>query len=111
MTIKVTAANFNDVTADGLVVVDFWAEWCPPCKMMAPILEELDTAYGDRLTIAKLNVDHNQNIAEQYGIQSIPTLLVFKNGKASEKVTGFYPKTKLQTYFDQKIAEMTTVEE
>lgn len=105
MTVKATTENFKDVTAKGTVVVDFWAPWCGPCRMVGPSLEELDEEYGDKLTVAKLNVDENQEIAQEYNVMSIPTLILFQDGKPVEKVVGAYPKAELKKYFDEKIAQ------
>ena len=77
------------------VLVDFWAAWCGPCKMIAPIVEELATEYEGKLKIGKVDVDNNQKIAMQYGIRSIPTLLVFKDGKVVEQIVGAAPKKTL----------------
>jgi thioredoxin 1 len=77
------------------VLVDFWAVWCGPCKMIAPIVEELATEYDGKLKVGKLDVDNNQQIAMQYGIRSIPTLLVFKAGKVVEQIVGAIPKKTL----------------
>jgi thioredoxin 1 len=77
------------------VLVDFWAAWCGPCKMIAPIVEELATEYDGKLKIGKVDVDNNQKIAMQYGIRSIPTLLVFKGGKVVEQIVGAAPKKTL----------------
>ena len=77
------------------VLVDFWAAWCGPCKMIAPIVEELATEYEGKLKIGKVDVDNNQKIAMQYGIRSIPTLLMFKGGKVVEQIVGAAPKKTL----------------
>jgi thioredoxin 1 len=77
------------------VLVDFWAAWCGPCKMIAPIVEELATEYEGKLKIGKVDVDNNQKIAMQYGIRSIPTLLIFKGGKVVEQIVGAAPKKTL----------------
>ena len=77
------------------VLVDFWAAWCGPCKMIAPIVEELATEYDGKLKIGKVDVDNNQKIAMQYGIRSIPTLLVFKGGKVVDQIVGAAPKKTL----------------
>jgi thioredoxin 1 len=76
-------------------VVDFWAVWCGPCKMIAPALEEIADEYDGQLVVAKLDVDHNGQSAMQYGVMSIPTLIVFKDGQAVERIVGFMPKAKL----------------
>jgi thioredoxin 1 len=75
--------------------VDFWAVWCGPCKMIAPVLEEIADEYDGKLQIAKLDVDENGQSAMQYGVMSIPTLILFKNGQAVERVVGFMPKAKI----------------
>ncbi len=80
------------------VVVDFWAEWCGPCRMIAPALEEISGALGDKIKIVKLNVDENPAIAAKYGIMSIPTLLLFKNGEIADRQVGAAPKQKLHQW-------------
>ena len=80
------------------VVVDFWAEWCGPCRMIAPALEEISGQVGDKVKIVKLNVDENPNTAAKYGIMSIPTLLLFKNGEIASRQVGAAPKAKLQQW-------------
>ncbi len=80
------------------VVVDFWAEWCGPCRMIAPALEEISGQLGDKVKIVKLNVDENPAIAAKYGIMSIPTLLLFKNGEIADRQVGAAPKQKLQQW-------------
>jgi thioredoxin 1 len=80
------------------VVVDFWAEWCGPCRMIAPALEEIAGQLGDKVKIVKLNVDENPNTAAKYGIMSIPTLLMFKNGEISSRQVGAAPKQKLHQW-------------
>lgn len=82
------------------VVVDFWAAWCGPCRMIAPIVEELAGEYEGKVKIGKLNVDENQAVAAKYGVMSIPTLLVFKNGQPVERVVGFVPKKDLKAKID-----------
>ncbi len=92
---NVTDQNFNTETSEGVVLADFWAPWCGPCKMIAPVLEELDSEMGDKVKIVKIDVDENQETAGKFGVMSIPTLLVFKNGEVVDKVVGFQPKDAL----------------
>lgn len=87
-----TAQNFAHKTKNGVVLVDFWANWCMPCKMMAPILNEVAAATDGTASIFKLNVDEQQQIAAQYGIRSIPTMILFKDGKEVERIIGVKPK-------------------
>ncbi|MDR0138137.1 MULTISPECIES: thioredoxin [Bacillaceae] len=92
---NVTDQTFTAETSEGVVLADFWAPWCGPCKMIAPVLEELDQELGDKVKIVKLDVDENQETAGKYGVMSIPTLLVFKNGEVVDKTVGFQPKEAL----------------
>lgn len=85
----------QDVEQGNTVLVDFWAPWCGPCKMIAPVLEELDKEIGDKMTIAKVNVDDNPETSGRFGVMSIPTLMVFKNGEVVDKLVGFQPKEQL----------------
>ncbi|EGQ22403.1 thioredoxin [Mammaliicoccus sciuri] len=93
--INATDANFAENVKEGVVLVDFWAPWCGPCKMIAPVLEELSGEVEGKANIVKVNVDDNQATASQFGIMSIPTLLLFKDGEVAEKVVGFQPKEAL----------------
>lgn len=87
-----TAQNFAHKTKNGIVLVDFWADWCMPCKMMAPILNEVAEATEGTATIYKLNVDEQQQVAAKYGIRNIPTMILFKDGKEVERIIGVKPK-------------------
>lgn len=97
-TVTVLDATFKSEVLDSQtpVLVDFWATWCAPCRAIAPALEELATQYKGQLKIAKVDVDENQQIAQTYGIRSIPTLLMFKGGKVVEQLVGAAPKSKLE---------------
>ena len=96
--VEVTDQTFAEIIqGQGLVVVDCWAVWCGPCRMIAPIVEELAREYSGKILFAKLNVDENHQTAEQYGIMSIPTLLVFKAGKLLDRIVGAMPRQMLET--------------
>lgn len=105
-TIKVDSNNFGaDVLkADKPVVVDFWAEWCGPCKMIAPSLDEIATELSGQITIAKVNIDENPELATQYGVRSIPTLLMFKNGEVASNMVGAAPKSRLSDWIREAMA-------
>jgi len=94
--INVTDQDFEKETAEGLVLADFWAPWCGPCKMIAPVLEELDSEMDDKVKIVKLDVDENQETAGKFGVMSIPTLLLIKDGNVVDQVVGFQPKEALE---------------
>lgn len=97
-TVAVADSTFKNEVLDSNVpvLVDFWATWCAPCRAIAPALEELATQYKGKVKIAKVDVDENQQVAQQYGIRSIPTLLLFKGGKVVDQLVGAVPKAKLE---------------
>lgn len=103
---RVTDADFTNHMHNqaGLVVVDFWAEWCGPCRMIAPVLEDLATEYGEQVTIAKLNVDENPETAARFGVRSIPTLLFFKGGERVDQVVGAVPRGAIKEKIDKYLA-------
>ncbi|WP_455480761.1 thioredoxin [Bartonella sp. B12(2025)] len=98
--IKVDNSNFESevLTSSTPVVVDFWAEWCGPCKMVAPILDEISTEMHTQVKIAKINIDENPELATKYGVRSIPTLLMFKNGTVSSNMVGAAPKGRISEW-------------
>jgi thioredoxin 1 len=102
---KVSDATFEAevLKASGPVVVDFWAEWCGPCRMIAPALEEIAGSLGGKVKIVKLNVDENPQTAAKYNIQSIPTLMIFKNGDMSSRQIGAAPKQKLEQWITASV--------
>ena len=102
---KVTDSTFDTdvIKSEKPVLVDFWAEWCGPCRMLAPTVDELAQDYKDKIVVGKLNVDDNPNTAMQFGIRSIPTLLLFKNGEVVESIVGLADKTKLQAAIDSAL--------
>ena len=102
---NVSDASFEDdvIKADGPVLVDYWAEWCGPCKMIAPILDEIAQEYAGRLKVTKLNIDENQGTPPKYGIRGIPTLMIFKNGNVEATKVGALSKSQLTAFIDSHI--------
>jgi thioredoxin 1 len=96
-TVDVTDASFKSdvIESDKTVVVDFWATWCGPCKMVAPVLDEIAGEHKDKITVAKLDIDVNQQTAQQYQVMSIPTMIVFQNGQPVKQIVGARPKAAL----------------
>lgn len=103
--VTLTAANWTDEVENSSapVLVDFWAVWCGPCRMIAPIVEELAGEYDGAVKVGKLNVDENTAVASKYGIMSIPTLLVFKDGQPVDRVVGFMQKRELKSRIDARL--------
>ncbi|RXI98477.1 thioredoxin [Anaerobacillus alkaliphilus] len=101
--VNVTDQTFTSETSEGVVLVDFWAPWCGPCKMIAPVLEELDAELGDKAKIVKIDVDENQETAGKFGVMSIPTLLVIKDGEVVDQVVGFQPKEALAELLNKHV--------
>jgi thioredoxin 1 len=95
--LNATDADFSDTVgeSDKLVVVDMWAEWCGPCKMMEPVLEEIAEEYSDKLKVVKLDIDKNQDTPLKFGVMNIPTLIFFRSGKEIDRVIGAFPKKQL----------------
>ena len=108
MSDKIVHTNDGDFVTDGIksdtpALVDFWAEWCGPCKMIAPLLEEAASEYADKMSIVKLNVDESPNIAQKFGIRSIPTLMLFKDGAVQAQKLGAMSKSQLTEFLDTNL--------
>ena len=103
--VALTEATFDKTINESTkpILVDFWAEWCGPCKMVAPVLEEIAQEYGDKITIAKLNVELNPNIAPKFGIRGIPTLLIFKKGQVVATQVGALSKAQLKAFIEPQL--------
>ena len=101
-TVHLTEQNFDEALSrqHGVMMVDFWAEWCGPCRAISPVLEALAQESGSRVTLAKVNVDENPGLAARYGIRSIPTILFMKQGKVADQVIGAVPRAKLKEKLD-----------
>ena len=105
MPIKVSDASFQADVLDAKkpVLVDFWAEWCGPCRMIAPALDELSTELGDKVTIAKLNIDENPDVPGRYGVRGIPTMLLFKGGQPVAQKVGAAPRSQIQQWIESNL--------
>jgi len=101
--VNATDQTFVTETSTGVTLVDFWAPWCGPCRMIAPVLEEIDQEMGDKVKVVKVNVDENPETAGKFGVMSIPTLLVFKNGEVVDKTIGFQPKEALVSLLNKHL--------
>ena len=101
----VTDASFQQdvLSAPGPVLVDFWAEWCGPCRMIAPALEEISNELGERVSVVKLNIDDNPDAPARYGVRGIPTMILFKNGEAAATKVGAAPKSALQSWLEGQL--------
>ena len=103
--IGLTDSNFaNEISKYPIMLVDFWAPWCGPCRMVSPIIEQLSREYSGKVAFGKVNVDENQKIAASFGIQSIPTLMIFRNGKAVDVMVGALPKAQIEMKLKQQIS-------
>ncbi len=101
--VELTGANFEETVKEGVTLVDFWAPWCGPCRMIAPVIEELAEEYDGKATIAKVNTDEQQDIATKYGIRSIPTVMIFKDGEMVDQMVGAASKQAFAQKIDAQL--------
>ena len=99
----ITDSNFDEEIKSGVTLVDFWAEWCGPCRRLAPAVDAIATEYNGRATVAKMNVDENPNVPGRFMIRGIPTLLIFKNGQLADQIVGLVPKEEIAKKLDQHL--------
>jgi len=104
--LNVTDGNFdNTVKTNALLVVDFWAPWCGPCRMVGPVIEQLAAEYAGKVTFGKMNIDENQTVPSSFGVMSIPTIIVFHNGEVVGRVVGAYPKAHIEATFKKYLGQ------
>jgi thioredoxin 1 len=104
MTLEITQENFEEtINSDKPVLVDFWAAWCGPCRMVGPIVDEISTEYTDKAVVGKIDADAHMDLMRKYGIRSIPTLLIFKDGEVVDRVVGAVPKGQITTKLDAQL--------
>ncbi|WP_409021703.1 thioredoxin [Dellaglioa sp. P0083] len=109
MVTKVTDKTLTEHTGSGLTIVDLWAPWCGPCLMMEPVIDELEEDFKDDMQFVKLNIDENKETALEYDVMSIPSFLLFKDGKAIEKVVGYHDKSEFSKYLSEKVTQYKAV--
>ena len=100
---ELTATNFEDTVSEGVTLIDFWAEWCGPCKMISPIIDEIASEYEGKAKVCKINVDNETDLAAKFAVSSIPTLLVIKNGEEDKRFIGVTPKADLAAALDSAV--------
>ncbi len=104
--VELSDSNFKGETASGYTLVDFWAPWCGPCRMIAPVIEEVASQYDGKIKVGKLNIDDNQDTAQQFRVMSIPTIILFKDGQPVEGIVGAQPKRAFEALLDKHLSTM-----